>query len=134
MVISLNLPTGSEPPVAQTVTHERMCLPHERGSAHVPRRDCGRQEDLVQAGSVKTRPHALLRKGHGALQYQITRTLDTSSSRAEAAKTARADVAEEPADPYGAAAAWPLVLPVSGCLHTSFRLTLSSGRCAGRLH
>ena len=133
MVISLNSPTGGEPRVAQTVTHDHMCIPHEWGSAHVSWRDCGRQEDLVQAGSIKTRPHALLRKGHGALQHQITRTLDTSSSRAEAAKSARADVAEGPAQPYGAAAPWPILLLVSQCLHNSFCLALSSGRCAGRL-
>ena len=133
VVISVHTGSGSEPPVAQSVTHDHMRRPQEWGSAHVSWRDCGRQEDLVQAGSIKTRPHALLRKGHGALQYQITRTLDTSSSRAEAAKSARADVAEEPAQPYGAAAPWPLVLPVSKCWHTSFRLALSSGRCAGRL-
>ena len=87
----------------------------------------------MQAGSIKTRPHALLRKGHGALQYQIARTLDTSSSRAEAAKSARADVAEEPAQPYGAAAPWPILLLVSQRLHNSCCLALSSRRCAGRL-
>ena len=81
-----------------------MCLPHELGSAHLPCRDCVRQEDLVRAGSIKTRPHALLRKGHGALQYQLCRTVDTSSSRAEAAKSAKADVPAEPAQPYGAPA------------------------------
>ena len=89
--------SASEPPVAQTVTHDHMCTPQGWGPPHVSWRDCGHQDDLVKAGSIKTRPHALLRKGHGALQYQLCRTVDTSCSRAEAAKSSRSDVAQQPA-------------------------------------